>query len=98
MDDMEAEDRADAIYRAANVNALQRKLIMKLAETEDHTLELIGERAWNKTWVSLEDNGWTRSQTNGWTGSDCVITVQFTLAGWEAMCILVDEDEAKVAA
>ena len=91
---LDAEERADAEHRVANLTHHTRKLVDLLAERGDHTLVLEGQKAYTKSWQDLENNGWIRSTANGFTGSDQVTTVQFTMDGWLALDILYPDEAA----
>lgn len=82
------EEKADALHRIKNLNVAQRKLVLKLAAADAQTIEVEGKLI--KSWLDLEDAGWVRMRDNGWTGADCVTTINFTLDGWDALCVLLD--------
>lgn len=88
-----AEERADAEHRVKNLNARMRAAIEQLALADEQKITLEGQKAYNKTWEALEDNGWIRSTANGYTGADQVTIVQFTMDGWLALDILYPDDE-----
>lgn len=88
--EVDARERADALYRVANLTSRERTFVLELAETGDH--QIIREGKLLKTHESLEEKGWLRITTDDIHPDFAAIhTIGFTIDGWDALNVLLDQ-------